>query len=71
MYESKIGKLFLLEYKDKEYQIHIGNKIGIVLRENLKNYDFCEESYHVLIDGKLKIIHLPNNYRFSYNIRFV
>ena len=68
---KKIGKLFLLEYKDKEYQVHIGNKIGIILRKHLKNYDFCEETYHVLLDNKLKVIHLPNKENVSYKIKFI
>ena len=71
MSESKIGKLFLLEYKDKPEQVYIGNKIGIILSEHKLKFKFAEESYHVLLEGNFRVIHLPNKESVSYKIKFI
>ena len=72
MPESKIGKLFLLEYTDKRYiEIHSGNKVGIVLRKHKVKYNFAEESYHVLLEDKFRVIHLPLQEEICYKIKFI
>ena len=72
MCESKIGKLFLLEYTDKVYKLHSGDKIGIVLKKHSIKYNFAEESYHVLLEDKFRVIHLPNKKNdISYKIKFI
>ena len=70
MHENKIGKLFLLEYKDRCNQIHIGNKIGIVLYEHPVSY-LSGETYKVLLEDKIKVISCPITENISYNIRFI
>lgn len=70
MHENKIGKLFLLEYKDRCYQTHIGNKIGIVLNKHSASY-FSDETYHVLLENKIKVISFPITENISYNVRFI
>ena len=71
MFESKIGKLFLLEYSDKIYEIHSGNKVGIVLRKHEVKYNFAKESYHVLLEDKFRVIHLPLQEEICYKIKFI
>tara|TARA_Y100000592_G_C5230743_1_gene203745 strand:+ start:313 stop:528 length:216 start_codon:yes stop_codon:yes gene_type:complete len=71
MSKDKIGKIFLLEYKDKPEQVYIGNKIGIILRKHKLKFRFAEESYHVLLEDKFRVIHLPNKDSVSYKIKFI
>ena len=71
MSESKIGKLFLLEYTVKEIKLHSGDKIGIVLRKHSVKYNFAEESYHVLLEDKFRVIHLPLQEEICYKIKFI
>ena len=71
MSENKIGKLFLLEYTDKVYKLHSGDKIGIILRKHKFKFNFAEESYHVLLEDKFRVIHLPNKDSVSYKIKFI
>ena len=71
MPESKIGKLFLLEYTDKVYKLHSGDKIGIILRRHSIKYNFAEESYHVLLEDKFRVIHLPLQEEICYKIKFI
>lgn len=70
MPEHLLGRLFLLEYKDECYRIHVGNKIGIVLKKHSASY-FSEDTYHVLLENKIKVISLPITENISYNITFI
>ena len=71
MSESKIGKLFLLEYIEKINNLHSGDKIGIILRRHSIKYNFAEESYHVLLEDKFRVIHLPLQEEICYKIKFI
>ena len=70
MSESKVGKLFILEYKELCYQVHIGNKIGIILNSHTVSYR-SGETYRVLLEDKFGIISFPITENVSYNIRFI
>tara|TARA_B100000941_G_C28386998_1_gene490540 strand:- start:639 stop:854 length:216 start_codon:yes stop_codon:yes gene_type:complete len=70
--KNKIGKLFLLEYTEKTNSFHSGKKVGIILKKHSIKYSFAKESYHVLLGGKLRVIHFPNKKNdVSYKIKFI
>ena len=71
MSNDRIGRIFLLEYKEKPEQLYIGNKVGIILRKHNLKFNFAEESYHVLLEDKFRVIHLPNKENVSYKISFI
>lgn len=71
MSENKVGKLFILEYIDNSMKEYAGNRIGLVLKKHSIKYDFAEESYHVLIEDKFRVIHLPLQKEICYKIKFI
>lgn len=71
MPECKVGKLFLIEYTEEINSFQSGKKVGIVLRKHSVKYNFAEESYHVLLEDKFRVIHLPLQEEICYKIKFI